>query len=201
MRAIAQRQDIRDLILDGVDVLLARYGYKKMTMEDLAQVVGIGKGTIYLHFPSKEEVTLSHIDRIVDRLVAELNRIAGGSAPVTEKIREMLVTRVLFRFDRVRHYSQNLNDLLSSLRVALMSRRDNHFLQEAKVFYNVLQAGKRNGELYFRNAHATSHALIQATNSFLPYSLTTRELGKRKEVEENVSQIAELLLHGISHQK
>lgn len=201
MRAIAQRQDIRDLILDGVDVLLARYGYKKMTMEDLAQVVGIGKGTIYLHFPSKEEVTLSHIDRIVDRLVAELRRIAGGPGPVTEKIRDMLVTRVLFRFDRVRHYSQNLNDLLSSLRVALMSRRDNHFLQEAKVFCDVLQAGKRSGELYFRNANATSHALIQATNSFLPYSLTTRELGKRKEVEENVSQIADLLLHGITHQK
>jgi AcrR family transcriptional regulator len=40
MRQIAQRQDIRDLILDGVDILLARYGYRKMTMEDLAREVG-----------------------------------------------------------------------------------------------------------------------------------------------------------------
>ena len=29
MRQIARREDIRDLILDAVDVLLARYGYKK----------------------------------------------------------------------------------------------------------------------------------------------------------------------------
>jgi Bacterial regulatory proteins, tetR family len=66
MRQIAQRSDIQDLILDGVDVLLSRYGYRKMTMDHLARQVGIGKGTIYLHFPSKEEVTLSHINRIVE---------------------------------------------------------------------------------------------------------------------------------------
>jgi AcrR family transcriptional regulator len=197
MRAIAQRQDIRDLILDGVDVLLARYGYRKMTMEDLAQVVGIGKGTIYLHFPSKEEVTLSHIDRIVEGLVFELKRIAAGPDSAPEKIKRMLVARVLFRFDSVRHYSQSLDDLLSSLRGALMSRRQNHFLWEAKIFNDVLREGKRNAELSFRNVHVTSQALIGATNSFLPYSLTPRELGKRKEVEESVSQIVDLLLHGL----
>jgi AcrR family transcriptional regulator len=197
MRAIAQRHDIRDLILDGVDVLLARYGYRKMTMEDLAQVVGIGKGTIYLHFPSKEEVTLSHIDRIVETLVFELRRIATGSDSGPEKLKRMLVKRVLFRFDSVRHYSQSLNDLLSSLRGALMNRRRNHFLWEAKIFSDVLRNGKRNRELYFRNATLTAQALIGATNSFLPYSLTARELGKRREVEESVSQIADLLLHGL----
>jgi AcrR family transcriptional regulator len=197
MRTIAQREDIRDLILNGVDVLLARYGYRKMTMEDLAQVVGIGKGTIYLHFPSKQDVTLSHIDRIVERLIIELKRIASGPDPAPEKIKKMLVMRVLFRFDSVRHYSQSLNDLLSSLRVPLMSRRDNHFLLEAKVFSDVLQAGRRTGALYFRNINVTAQALIRATNSFLPYSLTPRELGKRNEIEEHVSQIADLVLHGM----
>jgi len=54
MKAIAVREDISDLILDAADRLLARYGYKKMTMDDLAQEVGIGKGTIYLHFSTKE---------------------------------------------------------------------------------------------------------------------------------------------------
>ena len=50
MRAIAVQKNIREIILDAADRLLARYGYK--TMEDLAQEVGIGKGTIYLHFRS-----------------------------------------------------------------------------------------------------------------------------------------------------
>ena len=53
MRRIAKRDDIHYLILDAVDVLLARYGYRKMTMDDVARQVGIGKGTIYLHFLGK----------------------------------------------------------------------------------------------------------------------------------------------------
>ncbi|MCX6567703.1 MAG: TetR/AcrR family transcriptional regulator [Candidatus Aminicenantes bacterium] len=79
MRQIARREDIRDLILDAVDVLLAKFCYKKMTMDDVARQIGIGKGTIYLHFPGKEELILSHIDRIADRIVAKLQEIAGTS--------------------------------------------------------------------------------------------------------------------------
>ena len=81
MPATATREETRDAILDAADRLLARYGYKKMTMEDLAQEVGIGKGTIYLHFPSKEEVVLSHVDRIVERLKGRLWEIARREGP------------------------------------------------------------------------------------------------------------------------
>ena len=59
---------MRDAILDATDKLLARYGYKKMTVDDLAQEVGIGKGSVYLHSSCKEEIALSYIDRIIDRL-------------------------------------------------------------------------------------------------------------------------------------
>ena len=201
MRAIAQREDIRDLILDGVDILLARYGYKKMTMDDLASVVGIGKGTIYLHFRSKEEVTLSHIDRIVERLLQELGEIARSKDRVDEKIKKMLITRVLYRFDSVRNYSQGLNDLLSSLRNPLLIRRQGHFQQEAEIFSAVLQSGKQTGKFQLQDPVATAHSLIWSTNAFLPYSLTARELGKRKEIEEQVARIADLFLQGLLQRK
>jgi AcrR family transcriptional regulator len=55
MRDVAIRQDIKDLILDAADRLLNQFGYKKMTMDNLAREVGIAKGSLYLHFPGKEE--------------------------------------------------------------------------------------------------------------------------------------------------
>jgi AcrR family transcriptional regulator len=197
MRVIAQREDIRDLILDGVDLLLARYGFQKMTVEDIARQVGIGKGTIYLHFPSKEELTLSHIDRIVDQLLVQLRLIAQRKLFVGEKIVQMLQTRVLFRFDAVKNYSQSLNDLLSSLRPALIQRREKHFEKEAEVFCEVLEEGTRTGRFQISNPIVSAQVLIWSTNSLLPYSLTPRELGKRKEVEEQVTQIAEHLVNGL----
>jgi hypothetical protein len=44
MGTIAQRHDIRDFLPDGVEVVLARFGYGKMTVSDPARQVGIGKG-------------------------------------------------------------------------------------------------------------------------------------------------------------
>ena len=66
MRDSVQTRTVRDAILDATDDLLIKFGYKKMTIDDLAREVGIGKGTVYLHFPSKEEIALSHIDRIIE---------------------------------------------------------------------------------------------------------------------------------------
>ena len=56
MRDSVQTRTVRDAILDATDELLIKFGYKKMTIDDLAREVGIGKGTVYLHFPSKEEI-------------------------------------------------------------------------------------------------------------------------------------------------
>ena len=197
MRQIAKREDIRDLILDAVDVLLAKFGYRKMTMEDVARQVGIGKGTIYLHFPGKEELILSHIDRIADRIAAKLREIAGSSDTPDRRIRKMLVHRVLFRFDSVAQYSQNLSDLLSSVRTALLARREAHFEKEAAVIEDILREGARLGSLECPDPRTTSFVLIQSTNSLLPFSLSARELGRREEVEDQVTRIADLLIKGL----
>jgi AcrR family transcriptional regulator len=198
MRHVAARHDIRDLILDAVDDLLARYGYKKMTMEDVARRVGIGKGTIYLHFPGKEELILSHIDRIAERVAARLQEIAASSAPHVARIREMLTARVLIRFDSVFHYSQSLSDLLASVRTAFLARREGYFRTEEKVFEAVLRDGVRTQALDCPDAEAASRVLVLCTNSLLPYSLTARELGRREEIETEVKQIAEFLIKALA---
>ena len=197
MRQIAKREDIRDLILDAVDALLTRFGYKKMSMDDVAREVGIGKGTIYLHFPGKEELVLAHIDRIAARVVAGLREIADSSESPGKRLRRMLIHRVLFRFDSVLHYSQNLSDLLSSVRPALLARREAHFENEAKVFEAVLREGTRSGALDCPDPATTSGVLIQSTNALLPFNLSARELGRREELEEKIARIADLLVKGL----
>src|SRR3954454_23835762 len=99
MKDAVQPQTTRDAILDATERLLAQYGYKKMTIDDLAHEVGIGKGSIYLHFTSKEEIALTHIDRIIDRLKERLLTISKQDKSVHERLEEMLCERVLFRFD------------------------------------------------------------------------------------------------------
>jgi AcrR family transcriptional regulator len=201
MAAIAPKSTVKDTILDATDRLLARYGYRKMTVEDIAVEAGIGKGTIYLHFSSKEEVVLSHIDRIVERLQERLKEIADSDATAEERLRLMLLTRVLFRFDSIQHYTQSLNDLLAVLRPGLLTRRAQYFDAEAQIFAEVLAAGRQAGEFSFEDEHATAHAFLQATNGLLPYSLSTTELGAREDVEKRTADVAGLMLRGVLSRK
>ena len=198
MAAIAPKEGVREAILDATDRLLARFGYRKMTVEDIAAEAGIGKGTVYLHFSSKEEVVLSHVDRIVDRLKQQhLEVIARSENTAPERIRQMLLARVLFRFDSIQHYTQSLNDLLAALRPGLLARRAKYFEAEARIFARVLAEGRKAKEFQFQNEMAAARALLEATNGLLPYSLSTTELGERAEVERRASAIADLLLQGL----
>ncbi|MGZ5499400.1 MAG: TetR/AcrR family transcriptional regulator, partial [Candidatus Aminicenantales bacterium] len=162
-----------------------------------AKQVGIGKGTIYLHFPSKEELVLAHIDRIAETVIRKLRELAGSSDSIDRRLRRMLVLRVLQRFDSVAHYSQNLGDLLSSVRAPLLVRRQAYFEKEAAVFEGLLREEARLGSLDCPDPRTTSLVLIQSTNSLLPFNLSARELGRREELEDQVGRIADLLIKGL----
>ena len=191
-------RDIKNAILDTAERLLAGNGYKKMTIDDLAAEVGIGKGSIYLHFSSKEEIALSHIDRIIERLKVRLDNISTSKSSCEERLREMLIERVVFRFDSVQHYTQSLNDLFAKIRPSLLERRKRYFEEEARIFATLIKEGIDAGEFIRGNPKDIADALLVATNSLLPYSLSAQELGERTEIEKRASKVANLLLNGVT---
>ncbi len=195
------RTSIRDLILEAAPRLLGRLGYRKSTMDDLAREAGVARRSIYVHFTSKEEVFLASIDRVVENLIAELEAIATSDAPPAERLQRMLVTRVLFRFDSVHGYYQSLDEMFSVLRPAYLQRRERYIETEATVFARVCAEGERDGSLQVSDAAETARTLLLATNALLPYSLNTRELGSRREIERQAERIAELLLRGLTRRK
>jgi len=197
MKEATRQHTTRDAILDATDRLLTRYGYKKMTIDDLAQEVGIGKGSVYLHFTSKEEIALSHIDRIIERLKETLTKISEKKTPVDKRLREMLIERVLFRFDSVQHYTQSLNELLGYLRPRLLDRRKRYFEQEAKIFAAVVKEGQAESKFIAGDPLDISNTLLVATNSLLPYSLSATELGERKELADQSRKTADILIRGL----
>ena len=197
MRGAVAREEVREAILDATDRRLARFGYKKMTIDELAADAGIGKGTVYLHFSSKEEVVLSHVDRIVERLCVRLEEMATREQPAGDRIKAMLVERVIFRLHSVRHYSEALNDVAAAIRPGLIQRRARHFEQEGAIFARVLTDGRRTGEFHVPRAPEAARALLEATNSLLPYSLSPQELGDPAEVARRTGAVADLLVRGL----
>ncbi len=198
MKDAVQPQTTRDAILDATDRLLTRYGYKKMTIDDLAREVGIGKGSVYLHFSSKEEIALTHIDRIIERLKENLRVIALKPIKADERLRRMLIERVLFRFDSVQHYKQSLDEMLAYVRPQLLERRKRYFNEEAQIFAVVIAEGQKSSHFGKGDPLDLALTLISSTNSLLPYSLIAVELDDRADIEARTEKTAKLLIKGLS---
>jgi AcrR family transcriptional regulator len=55
-RSRSDRRERADRILDTARELLLSWGYRRVTIDELARRAGVGKGTVYLHWRSREEV-------------------------------------------------------------------------------------------------------------------------------------------------
>jgi AcrR family transcriptional regulator len=199
VRARSEPRDVAADILDGADRLLARYGYSKMTVDDIARAAGIGKGSVYLHFPSKEAVVLALVDRMVRDVFERLRAIAADThRPAHDRLRRMLAARVLERIFRFRRFSLSLHDLLAALRPTLVAQREAHLQEEARIIEAVIREGIARREFRRVPTKAAAMALLVATNSLLPYYLSVRELGASAKVEQRIANVTDLLLAGLA---
>jgi AcrR family transcriptional regulator len=69
-------------ILDAAEALLVSYGYRRVTMDEVARRAGVGKGTVYLYWPSKAELFGSVLTRQSAQMLAE--RLAAVKADPAE---------------------------------------------------------------------------------------------------------------------
>jgi AcrR family transcriptional regulator len=193
----SERPDTRTALLDAAERLLAHYGYRKMTMDDLAQEAGLARRTIYLHFKSKEEVALATIDRTIDCLLAELRAVAASEPSPPGAIHAMLVRRILFLFDRFQNVRHTLDDVYAALRQQYKEHRERYVRAEAALFARVLSEGERLGAFQIDDPDATACALVLATSTLTPFSLNRAELGDRADLERRIVKIADLLVYGL----
>ncbi|MFF3438236.1 TetR/AcrR family transcriptional regulator [Streptosporangium sp. NPDC002721] len=140
MRERAGQADGRaDRILDAAAELLVRHGYRKVTIDDIAQLAGIGKGTVYLHWRTKQQLfeavllreSIAYVEELLDglrrdpamllphRFVSESFLIVGDK-PVLRALSEAYLERRQSRFTDAFLHSQEL--LASERFYGLMTR-------------------------------------------------------------------------------
>jgi len=70
----SKREERADRILDAAAELMLRWGYNKTTIDDIARLAGVAKGTIYLHWKTREDLFTALMRREYNRLVKDFQR-------------------------------------------------------------------------------------------------------------------------------
>jgi AcrR family transcriptional regulator len=135
----------RQQILDAAERLLRRYGFAKTTIADIAREAGIGVGTFYLEFPSKDavvgELSLQNHRRVLEAMQGAAAR-RGSHA---NKLRNVLEER-LRAFARI--YSEGLHggDLVHCSCAAVREAHQRFRMEEEELLADLLDDADRAGE-------------------------------------------------------
>ena len=84
LRAIGSddKEERRQAILDAAERLLMKHPERMAAVSEVAAAAGLAKGTVYLYFPSKEEMLLALHERNVGGFFQALIALLEGKAPV-----------------------------------------------------------------------------------------------------------------------
>lgn len=94
-------------------------GYDGASVEDVADEVGMLKGSIYNYVDTKEDLLLAVVRPPADRLMAEMRALGGRDQPAAEKIRSM-----------ARSHAQVIEDFMPYVAVYVHEIVDRQFSDE-----------------------------------------------------------------------
>jgi AcrR family transcriptional regulator len=80
--AVADKAERRSEILDAVESLYVKHPDRMPSVSDVAAAAGLAKGTVYLYFPSKEEMLLALHERHVAHFFSELMKKLAEPGPL-----------------------------------------------------------------------------------------------------------------------
>jgi AcrR family transcriptional regulator len=189
------RVERAERILDAAAELLLRAGYRRTTVEDVAERAGVGKGTVYLHWKNREELFLAVLLRESVRSIEDLVRAleADPLAARLSTLTRIQYTNVLARpLLRAGHAddAETLGKLLPKLHAKLDPRHDEAFVEylELLAANDLLRTDRPARELavayravlhgFLVGTPSPEPALIADTvaHAFEPMAVSTRQL-------------------------
>jgi TetR/AcrR family transcriptional regulator, fatty acid metabolism regulator protein len=145
-----QREERERLILEAGEALVTQKSYSETSMDDIAAQVGVSKGTLYLHFASKEDLILAVIQKNLRTFAESMSAVLASDDSPREKLTGLL--RLIYTGSS----DERIAMMESLLRVPeLRERLMDQKKETLSVFWEsfaqrlsaVIDAGKTAGEL------------------------------------------------------
>ena len=71
------KEEKKVLIISAALKVFSKSGYSKTSIQDISDFAGIGKGTVYQYFRSKEELFKSCFDFYIELMMKEVFQVYG----------------------------------------------------------------------------------------------------------------------------
>ena len=172
--------------------LFSQKSFHDVTMDEIAEKVGVAKGTIYLYFSSKDNLYLEILEHTFGSIEALLEKEVNTASLAPEKLKNVLAIIIKF-------YRGNIDVL------KILSRDETHLIQEhhdltekwrlrrIELYEKIIEKGIKEGSFKTRNTELAALILYGAVGAVMVFY----DLVKSPETiaEELYSEIASGFFH------
>jgi AcrR family transcriptional regulator len=193
-------------IIAAADELFSRYGYERTSIDDIAKHLGIGKGSIYLEFKTKQDILIEilrrHAESILNLFEERLNNIKGSPL---QALREALEEGALLVFDRVSSGFHTPEALLHTSLEMKKNHCKDFYIRKRELLVSFLKKAAAAGEINKSIANEETAAILRMgmANLYPPY-LDSAELDvpmTREMLQEKARRLTTLLVNGLKNNK
>jgi AcrR family transcriptional regulator len=77
-------------LITAAEAQFRRFGYRRTTVDDITADAGTGKGSLYLHFESKQAVYMAVVEASLERFVEAASKLLESGGPVPVRLRALV---------------------------------------------------------------------------------------------------------------
>jgi AcrR family transcriptional regulator len=158
-------------------------GYHGTSMQDIADAVGLLKGSLYHYIRSKEELLGRLFEGALESTLVELREIAEGEGSAKDRLRGMVRTyarAVLSNLDAVGVYLREWRELPAKELAVVRERRR----AMRRLFEKVIGQGMRSGEFARGDAKLATLAILGMCNWLYEWYRPRGRRGSEEIAEE-----------------
>ncbi|MFQ6092493.1 MAG: TetR/AcrR family transcriptional regulator [bacterium] len=185
--------DKREAILKVSQSLFARFGLVKTTVDEIARLARIGKGTIYHYFSSKEDIFAEVIEKEANLLRERIKDAIDRERTPQGKLRAFILTRMNCLKELANYYSALKDEYLEHYSFIETARKKN-FEEEIRTVKTILQQGIDKAIFSITNPQMAALAVVSALKGLeYPWVLDNAMV----DVEKSVDTLLKILFEGI----
>ena len=181
----------KERILRIAAELFAKNGYRATGVQELGKAVGLGRGALYYHIGSKEQLLFDIGFVHVEEMVEFGEALVEKESPAEEKIRELsraLMRNIVDNLNEWTVFFHEAKSLTGRARKLIMARRQRY----EQIWTDIVAQGTQSGEF-----HAVDPVAIKGVLGMHNYSyIWIRERG-RLEPEEIADAFCDIIMPGL----
>lgn len=183
----------RENILKIAQDIFSKYGYKKTTLDDIANAVRKGKSSLYYYFKSKEDLFQAVIMKEVELLAKELDRVINRNTEPVDKLRDYMLTKINTFRNLANFYHALENDVTAITFINDVKLR--YEQDEIRLIKRILIEGVRKGEFEIYDFNLAAIGITMAIKG-LEMPLSAGSYGNLN-LERSVDVILKIICYGI----